>query len=377
MANEKSDNYLIGKEIGEGGYGKVYHGYDRKIELSVCIKELNLLRKGGKWNAENEIKILKTVNHPNIIKHLDDYQLNDKQYIVMELIETGTLSTLIEEYQLANKFIPEKLILKYFSQLISVLNYLYDKRIIHRDIKANNILYMKSNVLKLADFGIARVVSEDIKELQSTDGSSRGSVGYASPEVSKGDYYFFPTDIWSLGVVMYQLMSLELPFEGSNSRRTHHLIINDDYLTPPIEGNYSEELKQVVYQILEKDQYKRIHIEELFENPLFSKIDLNQNPFKFFLSGVQLLTGSKEPTRFETVSNLFKASADLDDPRGLWSYGLALEEGYNGKIDLPEAMNYFKMLADLGNSKGMLNYGIALSKGYNGKINLPEAMNYF
>jgi NIMA (never in mitosis gene a)-related kinase len=131
---------------------------------------------------------------------------------------------------------------------------------------------MNSNVLKLVDFGIARVVSEYSKELESTDGSSGGSVGYASSEVSTSDYYFFPTDIWNLGVVMYQLMSLELPFEGSNSNRTYWLIINDDYLPPPIEGNYSEELKQIVYQMLEKYQYKRIQIEELLKIPFFRKL---------------------------------------------------------------------------------------------------------
>jgi serine/threonine protein kinase len=141
---------------------------------------------------------------------------------------------------------------------------------------------------------------------------------------------------------MYQLMSLQLPFEGSNSNRTHHLIIKEDYPAPPIEGNYSEELKQIVYKMLEKNQYERIHIEELFENPLFSQIDLNHKPFQFFLSGIQLSFDSRDSTRFETISSLFKASADLGDPKGLWSYGIALARGLNGGINLRKAMNYFK-----------------------------------
>jgi NIMA (never in mitosis gene a)-related kinase len=108
-----------------------------------------------------------------------------------------------------------------------------------------------------------------------------------SPEVAQGDFYFFPTDVWSLGIVMYQLMSLELPFERSNSGRIHHFIIKEDYLAPPIEDNYSEELKQIVYKMLDKNQYDRIHIEELFENPLFSRVDSIQKPFQLFLSGIQ------------------------------------------------------------------------------------------
>jgi serine/threonine protein kinase len=155
-------------------------------------------------------------------------------------------------------------------------------------------------------------------------------------------------------MVMYQLMTLELPFGESNSSKTYKLIIKDDYSIPPIESNYSEELKQIVYKMLERNQYERIHIEELLENPLFSKIDLNQNTFKFFLSGIQLLLDSDNPRRFEKVSNLFKASADLGDPRGLWSYGIAISQGYDGNINLPEAMKYFKMSADLGEPKQCL-----------------------
>jgi serine/threonine protein kinase len=116
---EESKGYYLGKLIGEGGYGKVYHGYHSKYDFQVCIKELELaLTEGEQYSQNNEIKILKMLDHPNIVKFLDDYRLNDKQYIVMELIETGTLSTLIEEYQSENKFIPEELILKYFSQLV-------------------------------------------------------------------------------------------------------------------------------------------------------------------------------------------------------------------------------------------------------------------
>jgi serine/threonine protein kinase len=107
---EQTKGYYLGEKIGEGGYGKVFHGYYPEYSLNVCIKELDLTDKAGKWNAENEIKILKMVDHPNIVKYLGDYQLNNKQYIAMELIKTGTLSRLIEEYQLKHEFIPEKLI---------------------------------------------------------------------------------------------------------------------------------------------------------------------------------------------------------------------------------------------------------------------------
>jgi NIMA (never in mitosis gene a)-related kinase len=280
MKQEKG--FYIGSQIGEGGFGKVYRGYYQKLDLHVCIKELELSDLSDKWNAENEITIFKMVNHPNIAKYLDDYQFNDKQYIAMELIETGNLSKLIEEYQTVNKFIPEELILKYFSQLVSVLKYCYDKHIIHRDIKPNNILYLKSNVVKLADFGIARVVSDHKIELDSSIQSSANSLNYVSPEVARNDWYSFPIDVWSLGVVMHQLMTLELPFEGLNTPKTLKLIADENYPPPPITGNYSEELKQIVYKMLEKDQYERIQIKEFFQNPLLTPINVQKDPFAFF-----------------------------------------------------------------------------------------------
>jgi serine/threonine protein kinase len=255
----------------------------------------------------------------------------------MELIEAGNLSKLIEEHQLEQKFIPEELILKYFSQLVSVLKYLYDKRIIHRDIKASNILYLKPNILKLADFGIARVVPNGVKELEATGGSSGGDVAYTSPEVCLDDFYFFPTDVWSLGVVMYQLMTLELPFEGSNINRTFRLIVEEEYSPPPIEGNYSEELKQVVYKMLEKNQYERIHINQLFENPLFTPIDVQEDPFRDFLSEWKYLFDSSDSKDRKFALDLFKASADRGDSRGLCSYGKVLE----AKKNFPESMKYF------------------------------------
>jgi NIMA (never in mitosis gene a)-related kinase len=213
MKMENVKGYHQGSLISEGAQGKIFRGYYPKLDLSVCIKELKLPVSVQSCDSYDELSILKMLSHPNIIKYLDDYQFEGKQYIVMELIETGTLSSLIEEHQLKQEFIPEELILKYFSQLISVFKYCYDKQIIHRDAKSDNILYLKSNVLKLADFGLAKFVSGNKKEIESIEGSINGSVKYASPEVVQSDYYFFPTDVWSLGIIMYQLMSLELPFE--------------------------------------------------------------------------------------------------------------------------------------------------------------------
>jgi NIMA (never in mitosis gene a)-related kinase len=227
---KNKERYHLGAFIGEGSYGKVYQAFDQELMLHVCIKELERSDSKQKYDAGNEIKILKMVDHPNIVKYLDDYQLNNKQYIVIEHIETGNLSDLIDGYKNANKPIPEDLILKYFSQLVSVLKYCYDKRILHRDIKPNNILYLKPDILKVADFGIACVVSNETDKLDSMKESFANSPQYVSPEVVHLHYYSFPADVWSVGVIIYQLMALECPFEASNSNRTIKLIVTMNIL---------------------------------------------------------------------------------------------------------------------------------------------------
>jgi NIMA (never in mitosis gene a)-related kinase len=138
----------------------------------------------------------------------------------MELIETGNLSDLIEEYQDKNKFIPEELILKYSSQLVSVLKYCYDQRIVHQDIQPSNILHLKPDTLKLADFGLAEILPNNQDEFDSLEFSGANSPNYVSPEVAHNEYFSFPIDIWSVGVIIYQLMELECPFAPSNSNMT-------------------------------------------------------------------------------------------------------------------------------------------------------------
>lgn len=184
----QSQRYFLRKKIGEGGFGKVYMGYDSKLDITVCIKKLDYTFE-NKFRADNELQILKSLNHPNIVKYLDHYQFEEKFYIVMELLKGGDLKQFIEEYKQQCKSIPEILILKIFSQLVSALKYLVEKKIIHRDIKPGNILYSKVGIVKLADFGLAKILPDRQIELEHGS-SSIGSIDYCSPEVVQGDFFF-------------------------------------------------------------------------------------------------------------------------------------------------------------------------------------------
>jgi NIMA (never in mitosis gene a)-related kinase len=143
-------------------------------------------------------------------------------------------------------------------------------------------LHLRPDVLKLADFGLARILLNKGDEFDSFNFSGANSPNFVSPEIAHQSFFSFPVDIWSIGAIIYQLMKLDSPFAASNSDRTLKLICNEDYPLPQIQSNYSKELKEVVYRMLEKDQHKRIHIEELIQNPLLSPINVHENPFDFF-----------------------------------------------------------------------------------------------
>jgi serine/threonine protein kinase len=141
------------------------------------------------------------MDHPNIVKYLGDYQGDGNFYIAMEIIRGGNLRKFVEKYKKEDKIIPETLLIFIFSQLISALKYCFDQKIIHGDIKSENILINDSNVVKLADFGISKVLPSH--DFECDPASTPGSLDYVSPEKIYGSYYSYSADIWSLGAVFY------------------------------------------------------------------------------------------------------------------------------------------------------------------------------
>jgi serine/threonine-protein kinase len=172
--------YQLGNKLGEGAYGKVYRGRHLDLNIEVCIKEIDINERDH-FDSKKEPAILQSLNHPHIVTYIDDYQIDQKFYIVMELIEGGNLSTFIEKNQESDENIPEKTIQKIFSQFVSVLKFCRDHNIIHKDIKANNILCSKSGIVKLADFGLAKIKPIEQEEIELFN-SSKGSLHYVSSE---------------------------------------------------------------------------------------------------------------------------------------------------------------------------------------------------
>jgi NIMA (never in mitosis gene a)-related kinase len=138
---------------------------------------------------------LKELHHPNIVKYLHHYESDGYLFIVMEYVEEGDLTKLIDQYKIEDKLIPEDLIWNIIAQLVSALKYSHYQKIIHRDIKSANIFF-SSGVVKLADFGLSKHVPKENYEFENFN-PAEGSLFYLSPEEAEGNSYSFPIDIWN------------------------------------------------------------------------------------------------------------------------------------------------------------------------------------
>ncbi|MCQ2819034.1 MAG: serine/threonine-protein kinase Nek [archaeon] len=211
----------------------------------------------------NEIKIFAKLQHKNLIQYKTSFQYKRNKYcIVMEYADDGDLTNKIASYKKAGKYIEENIIWNWFLQICCGLNYIHSLKIIHRDIKSQNIFMMKNGEVKLGDFGISKVLKNTFDFAQ----TSLGTPYFLSPEICLGKPYNFKCDIWMLGCVLYEMITLNRPFEGCNLPVLMKNILTSE--APEISSNYSRELRGLVTMLLKKKQEERPSLKDIlsFDN---------------------------------------------------------------------------------------------------------------
>lgn len=204
--------YEILNVIGEGGMGIVYKGVHRTLDQEVAIKALS---GGLSFNTEmrerflQEARIQAKLTHPNIVNLLNFIEETDTFYLVMEFIEGETLEDLLKRVGL----IPPEKAIDISLQVLSALHFAHEKGVIHRDIKPSNIMISKSGLVKITDFGIAKIMGS--KRLTAT-GVRPGTLWYMSPEQVKGKDVDARSDIYSFGVTLYQVVTGKVPFDAES-----------------------------------------------------------------------------------------------------------------------------------------------------------------
>ncbi|MGO3751421.1 MAG: Stk1 family PASTA domain-containing Ser/Thr kinase [Peptoniphilaceae bacterium] len=257
------NRYEILEKIGTGGMGDVYKAHCRRLDRIVAIKTLksefnddnNFIRK-----FKRESLAAASISHPNIVSIYDvgteELGLNKIHYIVMEYIDGNTLKDLINK---EGKF-TEKRALNYTVQIAEALKVAHSKNIVHRDIKSQNIMITKDDRVKVTDFGIARVA--DNSTVTATN-AIMGSVHYFSPEQARGTKVDNRSDIYSLGIVLYEMLTGKLPFEAENPVSVALMQVQSNMPLPSARNNdVSSATDQIVIKMTMKeanDRYKDVY----------------------------------------------------------------------------------------------------------------------
>lgn len=247
--------YLIQSLVGVGGMANVYRGVDEKTGNAIAVKVLKeefldneeLVRR-----FKNESKAISILDHPNIVKVYDVSVTDRLQYIVMEYVDGITLKEYLKQRGGALTW---KETVHFATQVLGALQHAHSKGIIHRDVKPQNIMLLADGSIKMMDFGIARFSRA---QSQTVSDKAIGSVHYISPEQAKGDRTDARTDIYSVGVMLYEMLSGRLPFDGDGAVSIAIMQISDKAKPlAQVAPNVPEGLRQITEKAMEKDPAKR------------------------------------------------------------------------------------------------------------------------
>ncbi|XP_014799298.1 PREDICTED: serine/threonine-protein kinase Nek1 isoform X6 [Calidris pugnax] len=259
------DKYIKIRKIGEGSFGKAILVKAKENGQQYVIKEINISKMSNKEREESrrEVAVLANMKHPNIVLYRESFEENGCLYIVMDYCEGGDLFKKINAQK--GILFSEDQILDWFVQICLALKHIHDRKILHRDIKSQNIFLTKDGTIQLGDFGIARV-------LNSTAELARTCIGtpyYLSPEICQNKPYNNKSDIWALGCVLYEMCTLKHAFEAGNMKNLVLKIISGPF--PPVSVHYSYDLRNLLSQLFKRNPRNRPSVNSILEKNFIAK----------------------------------------------------------------------------------------------------------
>ena len=260
------EGYRIIKFLGSGKFSVVYEAerqLDSKLVALKIIKIYDIKDKNLVEKCLQEVNLLKRVNHPNIIKYLDSFIFQNELYIAVEWADKGDVKRLIKKYKQEGDEIDERKVIEYTREIAAGLNHMHEQRVIHRDLKPANILITSDGIFKLGDLGLGRIMNtETIKTF-----SKVGTPLYMAPEViNNSNGYDFKCDNWSLGCVIYELITLRSPFQTSEKLSLIELFkkINSG-LYPKIDNNKYKVAAKISEALLKVNPEERMELDQVLK----------------------------------------------------------------------------------------------------------------
>jgi beta-lactam-binding protein with PASTA domain/tRNA A-37 threonylcarbamoyl transferase component Bud32 len=329
-----AERYRLEGRIGQGGMAVVYAGIDTVLRRRVAIKVLRPELAADKdfvARFYTEAQHAAKLSHPNIVNIYDVGREGESYFIVMELVEGATLAEMIE----SDTRLPEPVAIDFAAQICSGLAYAHRQGLLHRDVKPANILVTKDDVVKISDFGIARAVTTQTMSMTQA-GIVMGSVFYVSPEQAQGHELHETSDLYSLGIVLYQMLTGHLPYAGESP-----IAIALKHVSAPVphvdadEPSVSPALAAIVRKLMQKDPADRFPsavavataLREAREHPLVTTpFDIAPNGERVVVPGPQTIPNPKPrpspaPDRGPRRGAANEAAAVADTPtRGLRTF---------------------------------------------------------
>ncbi len=390
-------HYKIIEKLGEGGMGVVYKAEDTKLEREVAIKFLPSHLSSSGENRERlirEAKSASALNHPNvcIIHSIEEIENKEDgepdKFIVMEYVSGTTLRK-------KNELGPQKIndSITYAIQIAEALKEAHNKEIAHLDIKSDNIMINSKNQVKVMDFGLARL--RDSKAEQHYSGTY-GTAAYMSPEQALGKPAGFTSDIWSFGIVFYEMLTGKLPFIHSYEEAVIYSILNEEPVSPSsLRGDITPGLEKIILTCLEKEEKDRYPNSELLLTDLKRiKEEIDSIIFKETYEKEQKKETKKETEQKQATIVFMKISeySEMLEKVGQENFVLVLEKCYEivnrviqkyggtiNKIHVSDIVLYFGLPETIENSaQKALNAAIEIAESFSNltrENNLPVNLN--
>ncbi len=305
LGKKLGGRYEIQQMIGVGGMAYVYKAYDTVDDRTVAVKILKeeyLNNEEFTRRFRNESKAIAILSHPNIVRVYDVSFDERLQYIVMEYIDGITLKEYIDQ----QKDIRWREAVHFTVQILRALQHAHDKGIIHRDIKPHNIMLLPDGTIKVTDFGIARLSRSELRPPVAGE-KAIGSVHYISPEQAKGELTDERTDLYAVGVMMYEMLTGRLPFEADNAVSVAIMQLQSEAKRPrKINEDIPEGLEEITLKAMQKDVETRYQsaAEMLSDIEEFKKNPSIRFEYQYF---------SEEPTRFVDAIARIKGGEDAKE----------------------------------------------------------------
>ena len=252
----KAGRYQVVRELGRGSMGVVYEGFDpvigRKVAIKTMLTEGLTSQEFQEFRArfQREARAAGVLSHPNIVSVFDYGEDSGILYLIMEYLEGKSLEKLVE----GQNILPIETIIPMYGQVCNALDHAHQNGIVHRDIKPANIMVLGNGLVKVTDFGIAKMVSMGMTQA----GQVLGTPNYMSPEQVKGRQIDGRSDIFSLGIILYDLVTGEMPFGGENITTIIYKIINENPIPPrELDATIHPGLSYVICKALAKSPEER------------------------------------------------------------------------------------------------------------------------